>query len=100
MIFSGLNMELNFLFILFPFIFFVCRNRFKSYDVCLGFCETAKNQFQPSIGNENGDKSISSFVTEPPLGPRPDLLEPFEETEVEYEEYDEARCEVSLFLRH
>ena len=68
----------------------------------MGFCESAKNQFNPSSssgnanGNANGDKSSSSFVTEPPLGPRPDLLEPVEETDEEFEEYDEARCQVHV----
>ncbi len=25
----------------------VCRNRFKSYDVCMGFCEPARAEFLP-----------------------------------------------------
>ena len=80
-------------------------NRFKSYDVCMGFCKAAIDQFEPSPNNQANlnvqEKSPSSFVTEPPLGPRPDLLEDDQsdtngedaETPV-FEEYDESKCEV------
>ena len=37
-----------------------------------------------------------SFVTEPPLGPRPDLIEDDQDDQDEIEEeYDESRCEVN-----
>ena len=83
------------LFFFYIFHFLLIRNRFKSFDVCIGFCEAAKSQSSSSSLDRETDKSTPSFVTEPPLGPRPDLLEPLEEIEEEYEEYDEARCQVS-----
>ena len=72
----------------------------------MGFCNAAKEQYQSSTSSDtNGgqnegrnDDSLdeSAFVTEPPLGLRPDLIEENygDETQPQYEEYDEARCEV------
>ena len=43
-----------------------------------------------------------SFVTEPPLGPRPDLIEDDDQdddqTEID-EEYDESRCQVCTIFK-
>ena len=84
---------------------FLCRNRFKSSDLCLGFCDAALDQFSSSNPSSNTglsststeEKSPLSFVTEPPLGPRPDLIEDDDQdddqTEID-EEYDESRCQV------
>ena len=43
-----------------------------------------------------------SFVTEPPLGPRPDLIEDDDQDDDQNEideEYDESLCQVNTFLR-
>ena len=75
------------------------RNRFKSFDVCMGFCEAATMESDPispnTISNNENKQKESSFVTEPPLGLRPDILEDLEDdSQPEYEEYDEERCQV------
>ena len=89
---------------------FLCRNRFKSSDLCLGFCDAALDQFSSSNPSSNTglsststeEKSPLSFVTEPPLGPRPDLIEDDDQDDDQNEideEYDESRCQVNIFLR-
>ena len=43
-----------------------------------------------------------SFVTEPPLGPRPDLIEDDDQDDDQNEideEYDESRCQVNTLLQ-
>ena len=83
----------------FYFIFFY-RNRFKSSDLCLGFCDAALDQFSSNPSSNTGlssteEKSPMSFVTEPPLGPRPDLIEDDQDDQNGFEEeYDESRCQV------
>ena len=79
---------------------FLYRNRFKSSDLCLGFCDAALDQFSSNPSSNTGlssteEKSPMSFVTEPPLGPRPDLIEDDQDDQngIE-EEYDESRCQV------
>ena len=89
---------------------FFCSNRFKSYDLCMGFCDAAIRDQLSNNPDVIPDKSPMSFVTEPPLGPRPDLIEDYgdgdqnevEEDEIEpiIEEYDEAKCEVSIGLQY
>ena len=69
----------------------------------MGFCNAAQRKEYDSIpsADPNGNVNPSNnFVTERPLGPRPDLeadLRPKldDKSIPEYEEYDEARCEVS-----
>ena len=41
-------------------------------------------------------KHYNAYITEPPLGLNPNLIESDKDSP-EYEEYDEARCEVSGF---
>ena len=72
----------------------------------MGFCDAAIRDQLSNNPNVIPDKSPMSFVTEPPLGPRPDLIEDYgdgdqnevEEDEIEpiIEEYDEAKCEVGI----
>ena len=70
----------------------------------MGFCNAAQRKEYDSIpsADPNGNVNPSNnFVTERPLGPRPDLeadLRPKldDKSIPEYEEYDEARCEVQL----
>lgn len=65
----------------------------------MGFCDAARPSFDPSsTATDTDDPDKASFVTEPALGPRPDLIDENanknEEFPNEYEDYDEARCEV------
>ena len=72
----------------------------------MGFCDAAIRGQLSNNPDVIPDKSPMSFVTEPPLGPRPDLIEDYgdgdqnevEEDEIEpiIEEYDEAKCEVGI----
>ena len=79
---------------------FLLRNRFKSYDVCMGFCNAAEanNDYDSMSGGANGAENpsgVPDFVREPPLGPRPDRIpEQPDKESPEYEEYDPANCEV------
>jgi hypothetical protein len=75
-------------------VFFHFRNRFKSFDVCMGFCNAARQQFGAASEQLGADYDLdkTSLVAAPPLGPRPDLVS--EVDQPQYEEYDEARCEV------
>ena len=81
---------------------FLLRNRFKSYDVCMGFCNAAEanNDYDSMSGGANGAENpsgVPDFVREPPLGPRPDRIpEQPDKESPEYEEYDAANCEVSV----
>lgn len=60
----------------------------------MGFCNAVPLlPSQTQIEENEDNKEEVSFVTEPPLGPRPDLIETNEEEPV-YDEYDESRCEV------
>ena len=70
----------------------------------MGYCETAtksevgSSSESDSDANGNSDVISSSFVTEPPLGPRPDLIDDtiddLDEEYTEYTEEDEIRCQV------
>ena len=72
----------------------------------MGYCETAtksesggsSSSASESDANGNSDVISSSFVTEPPLGPRPDLIDDsiddLDEEYTEYTEEDEIRCQV------
>ena len=68
----------------------------------MGFCNAAQRKEYDSLpsADPNGNVNPSNnFVTERPLGPRPDLeadLRPKldDKSIPEYEEYDESRCEV------
>ena len=64
----------------------------------MGFCNSALNQNggapAPSSTDDESstDDDHDTYVTEPPLGPRPDLLE--DSDAPINEEYDESLCEV------
>ena len=72
----------------------------------MGYCETATKSSEIGSSSSSSDSSdangnsdvSSSFVTEPPLGPRPDLIDDtsddLEEEYSEYTEEDEIRCQV------
>ena len=71
----------------------------------MGYCETATKSSEISSSSSsdssdaNGNSDVSSsFVTEPPLGPRPDLIDDtiddLDEEYTEYTEEDEIRCQV------
>ena len=76
------------------------RNRFKSFKVCMGYCETSEIS---SSKSPSGNKITESFqVPEPLLGPKPgsdeyglDLGEGDSDAPV-YDDYDPERCKVLL----
>ena len=78
------------------------RNRFKSFKVCMGYCENALESSEiSSPKSPSGNKITESFqVPEPLLGPKPgsdedglDLGESDSDAPV-YDDYDPERCKV------
>ena len=74
------------------------RNRFKNFDVCMGFCESAMKI--PSVATSATAETPADpyDVEEPVLGPRPDTVEEDVESSEVYSDYDPERCEVRVLL--